>query len=38
MKKRMKKKNEKPDTLTAGLYITGFIVCGYLIIKLILIL
>jgi|GEM_PF-1722544 len=32
----MKKNNEKPDTLTAGLYITGFIMCGYFIIKFIL--
>jgi hypothetical protein len=36
MKKTMKKNNEKPDTLTAGLYITGFIMCGYFIIKFIL--
>jgi hypothetical protein len=36
MKKTMEKNNEKPDTLTAGLYITGFIVFGYFVIKLIL--
>lgn len=30
------KNNDKPDTLTAGLYITGFIICGYFIIKAIL--
>jgi hypothetical protein len=27
---------EKPDTLTAGLYVAGFIICGYFIIKAIL--
>lgn len=32
----MKKKNEKPDTLTAGLYIIGFIICGFFIVKVIL--
>jgi hypothetical protein len=32
----MKKNYEKPDTLTAGLYIIGFIICGYFIIKAIL--
>ncbi len=32
----MKKKYEKPETLTAGLYIIGFIICGYFIIKAIL--
>lgn len=29
----MKKNIEKPDTLTAGLYIAGFIISGYFIIK-----
>jgi hypothetical protein len=32
----MEKNDDKPDTLTAGLYITGFIICGYFIIKVIL--
>lgn len=32
----MKKRYEKPDTLTAGLYIMGFVACGYLIIETIL--
>ncbi len=32
----MEKNNEKPDTLTAGIYVIGFIICGYLIIKAIL--
>lgn len=32
----MKMNNEKPDTLTAGLYIAGFIISGYFIIKVIL--
>ncbi|WP_158024137.1 hypothetical protein [Methanosarcina horonobensis] len=35
-RKNMKKNAEKPDTLTAGLYIIGFIICGYFIIKIIL--
>jgi hypothetical protein len=34
--KRMKKNYEKPDTLTAGLYILGFVICGYFIIEAIL--
>lgn len=32
----MKKTVEKPDTLTAGLYVTGFIIFGCLIIKVLL--
>jgi hypothetical protein len=34
----MIKNDEKPDTLTAAFYIIGFIICGYLIVKAILIL
>jgi hypothetical protein len=29
----MKEINEKPGTLTATLYVIGFIICGYIIIK-----
>lgn len=32
----MTKNAEKPDTLTAGLYVMGFIISGYFIIKIIL--
>jgi hypothetical protein len=32
----MKKNAEKPDTLTAGLYIMSFVICGYFIIETIL--
>lgn len=32
----MRKNIEKPDTLTAGLYIAGFIISGYFIIKVVL--
>lgn len=35
-RKSMKKNAEKPDTLTAGLYIMGFLICGYFIIETIL--
>jgi hypothetical protein len=29
----MTKNAEKPDTLTAGLYVLGYIISGYLVIK-----
>lgn len=32
----MKRSAEKPDTLTAGLYIIGFVMCGYFIVETIL--
>jgi hypothetical protein len=32
----MNKNDEKPDTLTAALYIIGFITCGYFIVRAIL--
>jgi hypothetical protein len=32
----MIKTDEKPDTLTAALYIIGFITCGYFIVRAIL--
>jgi hypothetical protein len=34
----MIKNDEKPDTLTTALYILGFIICGYVIVRAILIL
>jgi hypothetical protein len=34
--KGMKKYIEKPSTFTAALYLIGFIICGYFIIKAIL--
>jgi hypothetical protein len=36
--KRMIEKDEKPDTLTTSLYIIGFIICGYFIVRAIIIL
>jgi hypothetical protein len=32
----MTKNAEKPDTLTAGLYVLGYIVAGYFIVKAVL--
>lgn len=32
----MKISYEKPDTMTAGLYVAGFVISGYFIIKVIL--
>lgn len=32
----MTKNAEKPDTMTAGLYVLGFIIVGYFIVKAIL--
>lgn len=29
----MKRSAEKPDTLRAGLYIIGFVICGYFIVE-----
>jgi len=34
----MIEKDEKPDTLTTSLYIIGFIICGYFIVRAIIIL
>ena len=31
----MKKYTEKPGTLTAAIYVIGFIICGYFVIKII---